>query len=195
MSSAPKSPFIDFAETTEYMSHAMMYVAVIGVLASIFMRTPVTPDGSSGPADGAIWGYGTVALALSGALVTALAMSARDSREDSGAVGALFTVWQLITSSSSIMITLAIVVWAITLNAVFYKQINQGFVTPGYETLTHTLGALVAATVLVNFYDLIKRAGASTSTVHSAVVYLLDTFSMLVLVMMNISLLFFSTDG
>ena len=197
MASVPSRsmPYIDFRESTSYTTQVLMYVAVVGLLAVLFLRSPVTADGASGPADGPIWGYGLVVVALAGALVNALAISARSTAQDTRSIGALYTIWELVSSSSSIMVTLVLVVWAVAINSFFYKQINQGFVTSGYVTLARTLSALMAATVLINFYDLTQRGDSSQSNVHSAIVYLLDTFSTLVLTMMNISLLFFSTDG
>ena len=42
----------------------MMVFTVIGIVVKMFFAQPVSADGSTGPANATIWGYGIIALAL-----------------------------------------------------------------------------------------------------------------------------------
>ena len=101
-----------------------------------------------------------------------------------------------------ITVVFGILAWTIILNSVFLEQINKGKVTPTYLNLSWTSSLLILFQLMLVF-KIVKdelnptQAGPlkSFDSQLSALSYLLGTLNFVMLGIMNMSLVFFSTDG
>ena len=182
MASSYSSP----ASTVPYLLNVFIYLALAGSVVALFMQSGVSSDGLSGPAVASLWGYGTIGVALMGTIYLALGAGMRAA----GTSGFKAFVMESLPATAS----LAIVVWAVALNILYFKPINRGFVTPTYNGLSKLLAAMLIASAGTSMYGLKQNIENESSQIGN-VAYLFSVYGGLVLIMMNISLAFFSTQG
>lgn len=182
----------------------MMVFTVIGIVVKMFFAQPVSTDGSTGPANATIWGYGIIALALFCTLFIKYALSSKGDlvARIGSSTSPLRFIMGLAKQIMPITVVFGILVWTILLNSVFLEQINKGKVTPTYVNISWT-SSLIILFQLILVFKIVKdelnptQAGPlkSFESQLSALSYLLGTLNFVMLGIMNISLIFFSTDG
>ena len=106
---------------------------------------------------------------------------------------------------------LGILVWIISMNASFFKRINQGKVAPeyaGFSTLS-TVMIILQLCVLLKFlkdktsatsqakegHSVLAKAWAAFTSEMRTMTYVLTTVNLIVAGIMQVVLAFFSTDG
>lgn len=183
----------------------MMWVAFVGIIIKLFVGTDTSTDGMSGPASAAIWGYGIITLAILAILFVTFAMTSRMAKiNDMNTVS--FLKIMFMHSVPSILM-LGILSWLISINAIHYKQINEGKTAEEYDTYSSVSTWLVIAQVAVLIKLLIDELNINKSGVERAAImqalqgkmasvsYLLTITNVFALVIMTIILTYFSTDG
>ena len=50
--------------TKEYVINNLMAFSIVGIIIKLFFKSDTTTDGSSGPANASLWGYGVVSLSV-----------------------------------------------------------------------------------------------------------------------------------
>ena len=185
----------------KYDISVMMIFAVIGIIIKLFFAQTPSADGSTGPANATIWGYGVVAMSM---LCTIFIKYALGSHEDLtthvGNEGALTFIWGLVKQIIPVTVVFGVLIWTIILNITYITQINKGEVTPTYANLSWTSTFLIFFQLILVFWIVksqLHRGGhdAERKIQLEALSYLLGTLNFVMLGIMNISLIFFSTDG
>lgn len=194
-------------EVLKYDITLLMLFSFIGIIVKLFIGQEHSNDGSYGPASASIWGYGVVAIAvLSLIMITfTLASKMHESEKNSAgwAIGKL-----LIVNSLPGLLLFGILSWLITLNASYYKQINEGKVATEYGQFSTMSTIMVIFQLVALFkylsddYKISQGGPENTNELRkalksqmSAVSYLLTILNIVFIGMMNIVVEFFSTDG
>lgn len=158
-------------------------------------------DGSNGPATATVWGLGLVGLAVLGIMVLTFALTTKKLSNVSELSMGKF-ISGLLSESFPALFTLIIIIWIVTLNLTFYKQINQGRVSTEYYRFSN------AATVLLIFqliallkYISGRMKGTSSpeqkvdNDRYAFAIYFVTFLNAVLVGITNIELKYFSTDG
>ena len=193
----------------EYVINSMFLFAVIGMCIKIFFGSSTSSDGTYGPANTIIYGYGIVALSILTIMFVSYAIHDRIGRiENKGKVESiLIFLKSFFTSSAPCLLTILILFWIITLNIGYFKQINMGAVATEYYHLSAGTSFLFVFQIVCLFQYLKlfiksktdpKNAGADAAATQGRIAfatYFIIAINLIVVGMMTIILRFFSTDG
>jgi hypothetical protein len=194
-------------DVLKYDITLLMLFCLVGVIVKLFIGQSHSSDGSYGPASASIWGYGVVALSvLSLIMITftlASKMLPKDTNPENWGIAKI-----LIINSLPGLLLFGVLTWLITLNATYYKQINEGHVATEYaqfstmSTIMVILQILALFKYLMDDYKISQGGPTNTSDLRvalksqmSAISYLLTILNIVFIGMMNIVVEFFSTDG
>jgi len=176
----------------------IVVLAIMGIIIKLFFPEKFSRLGNTGPATSTIWGYGLTAIALSIMLFMGIYVSKNIFEKNGNFVEMLFS------NVSPIFFTLLILMYAIFLNFQYFKRINSNRVTNEYHTYSFMSSVLTIIQIgLVStylFYYLLNtdKEGANVNNMKIELsknaVYILSIINFLFLMMINISLQFFSTD-
>ena len=194
-------------DVLKYDITLLMLFCLVGVIVKLFIGQSHSSDGSYGPASASIWGYGVVALSvLSLIMITftlASKMLPKDTNPENWGIAKI-----LIVNSLPGLLLFGVLTWLITLNATYYKQINEGHVATEYAQFSTMSSIMVILQILALFkylmddYKISQGGPTNTSDLRvalksqmSAISYLLTILNIVFIGMMNIVVEFFSTDG
>jgi len=177
----------------------IVVLAIMGIIIKLFFPEKFSRLGNTGPATSTIWGYGLTAIALSIMLFMGIYVSKNIFEKNGNFVEMLFS------NVSPIFFTLLILMYAIFLNFQYFKRINSNRVTNEYHTYSFMSSILTIIQIgLVTTYlfyylsNTDKEGGADFNNMKIELsknaVYILSIINFLFLMMINISLQFFSTD-
>jgi ABC-type multidrug transport system fused ATPase/permease subunit len=177
----------------------IVVLAGMGIIIKLFFPEKFSRLGNTGPATSTIWGYGLTAIALSIMLFMGIYVSKNIFEKNGNFVEMLFS------NVSPIFFTLLIIMYAIFLNFQYFKRINSNRVTNEYHTYSFMSSVLTIVQIgLVTTYlfyylsNTDKEGGADFNNtkieLSKNAVYILSIINFLFLMMINISLQFFSTD-
>jgi hypothetical protein len=177
----------------------IVVLAGMGIVIKLFFPEKFSRLGNTGPATSTIWGYGLTAIALSIMLFMGIYVSKNIFEKNGNFVEMLFS------NVSPIFFTLLIIMYAIFLNFQYFKRINSNRVTNEYHTYSFMSSVLTIIQIgLVTTYlfyylsNTDKEGGADFNNMKIELsknaVYILSIINFLFLMMINISLQFFSTD-
>lgn len=177
----------------------IVVLAGMGIVIKLFFPEKFSRLGNTGPATSTIWGYGLTAIALSIMLFMGIYVSKNIFEKNGNFVEMLFS------NVSPIFFTLLIIMYAIFLNFQYFKRINSNRVTNEYHTYSFMSSVLTIVQIgLVTTYlfyylsNTDKDGGANVNNMKIELsknaVYILSVINFLFLMMINISLQFFSTD-
>jgi hypothetical protein len=177
----------------------IVVLAGMGIVIKLFFPEKFSRLGNTGPATSTIWGYGLTAIALSIMLFMGIYVSKNIFEKNGNFVEMLFS------NVSPIFFTLLIIMYAIFLNFQYFKRINSNRVTNEYHTYSFMSSVLTIVQIgLVTTYlfyylsNTDKEGGADFNNtkieLSKNAVYILSIINFLFLMMINISLQFFSTD-
>lgn len=180
--------------TNEYLINNFMAFAIVGVIIKLFFQSNTTTDGTSGPANSSIWGYGVVALSIFSIMFLSFALASNMVNLEKNLFG---FIKALFSSSFPAMITLLIIIWLIVLNVVYFKRINQGKLSNEYNQFSTISTVLLIIQLIVLFMFLKEQVSANPagSKTKGYVVYAITFINIIYIGMMNIILKYFSTDG
>jgi hypothetical protein len=184
-----------------YDLNIMLGFAIVGILIKLFFGTNISTDGSNGPASSVLWGYGVVVLALFTTLIMTFSdLNNLPNTDYISFIKSLFqTGWSL-----PILVTLLILVWIISLNASFFKSINEGKVADEYYQISQMNTVLIVLQLIVIFMAIRPTSGPTLgptlgpttgNTNLTYIIYILTLLNVILIGMMNITLTYFSTDG
>ena len=177
----------------------IVVLAVMGIIIKLFFPEKFSRLGNTGPATSTIWGYGLTAIALSIMLFMGIYVSKNIFEKNGNFVEMLFS------NVSPIFFTLLVIMSAIFLNFRYFKRINSNRVTNEYHTYSFMSSVLTIIQIgLVTTYlfyylsNTDKEGGNNLNNMKIELsknaVYILSIINFLFLMMINISLQFFSTD-
>ena len=178
----------------EYLVNNFMAFAIVGIIIKLFFQSNITTDGTSGPANSSIWGYGVVSLSIFSIMFLSFALASNMAPLERN----LFDFIKVLFSDSlPAMITLLIIVWLITLNITYFKRINQGKLSDEYNQFSTITTFLLVIQLIVLFKFLREQTSPNPSGSKNMayVVYGIAFINVIYIGMMNIILKFFSTDG
>ena len=188
--------------TAKYTIHCMMLLAGVGILVKMFLAQGYSSDGSTGPANAVIWGYGLVAMAIFCTMFVSYALYSQAGREELND-GKLSNITKfvggLLVQFIPAFITLFILSWLIVMNSLFAKQINMGDVTPVYTNMSWTVGLLLFFQIILTMTIAVKQldcdVGNNIVKQMKAASWIIGAISFVMVGIMNMNLLYFSTDG
>jgi hypothetical protein len=176
----------------------IVVLAGMGIIIKLFFPEKFSRLGNTGPATSTIWGYGLTAIALSIMLFMGIYVSKNIFEKNGNFVEMLFS------NVSPIFFTLLILMYAIFLNFQYFKRINSNRVTNEYHTYSFMSSVLtiiqigLVSTYLFYYLSNTDKEGADFNNMKIELsknaVYILSIINLLFLMMINISLQFFSTD-
>ena len=180
--------------TNEYLVNNFMAFAIVGIIIKLFFQSNITPDGTSGPANASIWGYGVVSLSIFSIMFLSFALASNMTNLEKSLFGFMT---QLFSESLPSMITLLVLVWLITLNVTYFKRINQGKLSSDYNQFSTITSILLIIQLIVLFMFLRDQTAVNPSGNKNLgyVVYAVTFINVIYIGMMNIILKFFTTDG
>jgi len=181
--------------TNDYLVNNFMAFAIIGIIIKLFFQSQITTDGSSGPANASIWGYGVICLSIFSVMFLSFALASNMVNLEKNLLGFIKV---LLTSSFPSILTLLILVWLITLNMTYFTRINQGKLSEEYNQFS-TITTLLLIVQLIVLFKFLKEQTASLNPAGGQgmayVVYILTFINVIYIAMMNIILRYFTTDG
>ena len=177
----------------------IVVLAVMGIIIKLFFPEKFSRLGNTGPATSTIWGYGLTAIALSIMLFMGMYVSKNIFEKNGNFVEMLFS------NVSPIFFTLLVIMYAIFLNFRYFKRINSNRVTNEYHTYSFMSSVLtiiqigLVTTYLFYYLSNTDKEGGNDFNnmkieLSKNAVYILSVINFLFLMMINISLQFFSTD-
>jgi len=177
----------------------LIVLACAGIMIKIFFQENYSKLGNIGPATTTIWGYGLTGLALSIMIFVAISYTNRKSDDDS-LFGTKVSLYASLGMITPIVVTLLVIIYIIYLNIIFFTRINSNKVTPDYHTYSFMSSTLLLVQiVLISNYLLktLKKTDPSDDTtieLTKMLTYILSVVNIVFIVMIHISLVFFSTD-
>ena len=175
----------------------LIVLACAGIMIKIFFQENYSKLGNIGPATTTIWGYGLTGLALSIMIFVAISYTNRD--KDNSLFGYKVSLYSSLGMVTPIIVTLLVIIYIIYLNIIFFTRINSNKVTPDYHTYSFMSSTLLLVQiVLISNYLLktLKTDPADDTTIEltKMLTYILSVVNIVFIVMIHISLVFFSTD-
>jgi hypothetical protein len=176
----------------------LIVLACAGIMIKIFFQENYSKLGNIGPATTTIWGYGLTGLALSIMIFVAISYTNRDDNDI--LFGTSVSFYSSLGMITPIIVTLLVITYIIYLNIIFFTRINSNKVTPDYHTYSFMSSTLLLVQiVLISNYLLktLKKTDPSDETtieLTQMLTYILSVVNIVFIVMIHISLVFFSTD-
>ena len=184
----------------------IVVLACIGIIIKLFFSENYTRLGNMGPASSTIWGYGLTAIALSIMIFMGVYSSNRifqiEKKIDSKNANFLGIIFQ---NTLPIVLTLFVIMYTIFLNFSYFTRINTDKVTRDYHTYSFMSSFLIIVQIiLISTYLFNNISNSINSKVKDDVVnkielsknitYVLCVVNFIFILMIHISLAFFSTD-
>jgi hypothetical protein len=177
----------------------VVVLACMGIVIKLFFPERYSRLGNTGPATSTIWGYGLTATAIS----IMLFMGIYVTKNIFETKGNFFEM--LFSNVAPIFFTLIVIIYTIFLNVLYFKRINSNRVTREYHTYSLMSSVLsimqiVLVTTYIFFYlvNTDKNEELSPNSIKVELsknaVYILSLVNLIILMMIHISLEFFSTD-
>jgi len=138
--------------TLTYEITLLLLFCVIGFIVKLFIGQGTSSDGSYGTASAAIWGYGLVSISVLSLIFISFSLADPIIKNE----GAFKIVKTLIKACLPSLLMFIILVWLITLNATYYKQINEGKVANEYSQFSTMSSIMVIFQLFVLFKFLIS---------------------------------------
>lgn len=180
----------------------IVVLAGMGILIKMFFPERFSKLGNTGPATSTIWGYGLTAIAISIMLFMGIYVSKNIFETNGTFVSMLFS------NVIPIFLTLIIIIYIIFLNFYYFKRINSNKVTPDYHTyslMSSLLTIIQIGLVTVYLFFYLSKTDKQNNDANlignnfkielsKNAVYILSLINFIFIMMMHISLEFFSTD-
>jgi hypothetical protein len=162
-----------------------MALIAVGLFIKISLSVGTTEDGSMGPANSLIWGYSIVLFSLIGIIFLNMDLGA-DTWNDMKKLP-----WTMLLS-------LVIIMWTISINFKYFTSINKGAVPYQYYTWSTYSTILVIAMIVVSIAQYIMRSNteaAESSKQLSIFSIIIFIFNLICVCILQIILDCFTVDG
>ena len=177
----------------------LIVLACAGIFIKLFFSENYSKFGNAGPATTTIWGYGLTSLALTIMIFVAISYTNKD-KNDETLFGNKINFFASLGMITPIILTLLVMIYIIYLNMLFFTRINTNKVTPDYHTYSFMSSTLLLVQILLISNYLLKTLN-NTSTkedltleLTKMLTYILAVVNIVFILMIHISLVFFSTD-
>lgn len=176
----------------------LIVLACAGIMIKLFFQENYSKLGNIGPATTTIWGYGLTGLALS--IMIFVAISYTNINDSDSLFGTKVNLYSSLGMVSPIVVTLLVIIYIIYLNIIFFTRINSNKVTPDYHTYSFMSSTLLLVQIVLISNYLLKTlkktdpADKTTIELTKMLTYILSVVNIVFIVMIHISLVFFSTD-
>ena len=172
----------------------IVVLACAGIIIKLFFQENYSKLGNIGPASSTIWGYGLTAIALSIMLFIGIYVSKNlfEPLDKSP-----LDVMALFSNVTPIFLTLLVIVYIIYLNFVYFTRINTNKVTPDYHTYSFMSSILIIVQILLiskYLFSYLSQTSDSSKEISKNATYILSLVNFIFVLMIHISLAFFSTD-
>ena len=132
-----------------------MALIAVGLFIKISLSMGTTDDGSTGPANSLIWGYSIVLFSLIGIIFLNMDLGS-DTWGDMKKLP-----WTM-------LLTLVIIMWTISINFKYFTSINKGAVPYQYCMWSRYSTILVIAMIVVSIAQYIMRSSSNTEATESS---------------------------
>jgi hypothetical protein len=176
----------------------LIVLACAGVIIKVFFKENYSKLGNIGPATTTIWGYGLTGFALT--IMIFLAISYTNVKNGGELFGDKVSFFASLGMVAPIIFTLLVIVYIIYLNILFFTRINSNKVTPDYHTYSLMSSTLILIQIILISNFLLKTLNKTdnkddtTIELTKMVTYILSLVNFVFILMIHISLVFFSTD-
>jgi magnesium-transporting ATPase (P-type) len=177
----------------------LIVLACAGIVIKLFFSENYSRLGNVGPATTTIWGYGLTSLALTIMIFVAISYTNKD-KNDETLFGNKINFFASLGTITPIILTLLVMIYIIYLNFLFFTRINTNKVTPDYHTYSFMSSTLLLLQILLISNYLFKILNKTSSKedvtleLTKMLTYVLAVVNMIFILMIHISLVFFSTD-
>jgi|Laugresbdmm110sn_1035088.scaffolds.fasta_scaffold43936_1 NADH:ubiquinone oxidoreductase subunit 5 (subunit L)/multisubunit Na+/H+ antiporter MnhA subunit len=184
----------------------IVVLACIGIIIKLFFSENYSRLGNMGPASSTIWGYGLTAIALSIMIFMGVYSSNRifQVEKQNNSKNANF-LGIILLNTLPIVLTLFVIIYTIFLNFSYFTRINTDKVTRDYHTYSFMSSFLIIVQIiLISAYLFNNISNSNKETIKSEIsnkielskniTYVLCVVNFIFLLMIHISLAFFSTD-
>jgi hypothetical protein len=167
-------------------------IAIIGMIILVFLSTPISSDGVSGPATASVWGYGAIAISVLSLIFTMIGDKNKSSAKKSEFMGQVM-------HTIPAFLMLIVLIFIITATSHYYVRINKGFVSRDYYKYS-TLATLTIITQygLLVYYiisESLDYESSDNSIVATYLNYLFAIGNSIIIGMLVIIAKYFTTDG
>ena len=179
----------------------IVVLACVGIIIKLFFSENYSKLGNIGPASSTIWGYGLTTIALSimvfmGIYVSKKALETPTNGKKGNLAGTI------LINVLPIILTLFIIMYTIYLNFSYFTRINTDKVTRDYHTYSFMSSFLIIVQIiLISTYlfnnilnDNNRPDIANKIELSKNITYVLCVINFIFILMIHISLAFFSTD-
>jgi len=186
---------INFIKDQENFSIIVMVViAIVGFIIKIVFDSKPSKDGISGPAYSNIYGYSIIAFSILCGIFLSFSLAIEKDKNDTNESKNKFSVLKLMFMKSfQPLLLFFILVWILSININYYTKINKGQVTETYDNFSGIFTFLVTAQTIILFIYL--NSDEPRRKILSNLLYILSSLNIVLLVIMNIIMRFFTTDG
>jgi hypothetical protein len=177
----------------------LIVLACAGIVIKLFFSENYSRLGNVGPATTTIWGYGLTSLALTIMIFVAISYTNKD-KTDETLFGNKINFFASLGTILPIILTLLVMIYIIYLNMLFFTRINTNKVTPDYHTYSFMSSTLLLLQILLisNYlFKILNKTSTKedlTLELTKMLTYVLAVVNMIFILMIHISLVFFSTD-
>jgi hypothetical protein len=177
----------------------LIVLACAGIVIKLFFSENYSQLGNIGPATTTIWGYGLTSIALTIMIFVAISYTNKD-KNDETLFGNKINFFASLGTITPIILTLLVMIYIIYLNLLFFTRINTNKVTPDYHTYSFMSSTLLLLQILLisNYlFKILNKTSTKedlTLELTKMLTYVLAVVNMIFILMIHISLVFFSTD-
>ena len=177
----------------------LIVLACAGIVIKLFFSENYSRLGNVGPATTTIWGYGLTSLALTIMIFVAISYTNKD-KNDETLFGNKINFFASLGTITPIILTLLVMIYIIYLNMLFFTRINTNKVTPDYHTYSFMSSILLLLQIVLISNYLLKTLNSTdpkdkvTIELTKLLTYILSVVNIVFIIMIHISLVFFSTD-
>jgi len=173
----------------------IVVLACAGIIIKLFFQENYSKLGNIGPASSTIWGYGLTVIALSIMLFIGIYFSKNLFEPSSLDKSPSLDIMALFSNITPIFLTLVVIVYIIYLNFVYFTRINTNKVTPDYHTYSFMSSILIIfQIILISKYLFSYLSDDGSREISKNATYILSLVNFIFVLMIHISLAFFSTD-
>ena len=176
----------------------IVILACVGVIIKLFFSENYSKLGNMGPASSTIWGYGLTAIALS-IMVFIGIYSSKIQLFDKSVSGKDNNLLEIMFGNVlPIILTLFVIIYTIYLNFSYYTRINSDKVTRDYHTYSFMSSFLIIVQIILIskylYHYLSDSKDDKKAELAKNITYILCVVNFIFILMIHISLAFFSTD-
>ena len=179
----------------------LIVLACAGIIIKLFFKESYSKLGNIGPATTTIWGYGLTAVSLTIMIFVAISYTnVKQDNNNNELFGTRVTFLASLGMVAPILLTLLVIVYIIYLNTVYFIRINSNKVTPDYHTYSFMSSSLLLLQIVLISTFLLRTLNKSdikedlSLELTKLLTYILAVVNFIFIIMIHITLVFFSTD-